>query len=1576
MKYIAKSSYRIGKVFFVLFLYFSFIGAQAQNKYSEQINSIKDSYNQETLTELYTEFSERQTRLKNEAEAYALLNNIPLRFEKEDGTLLELQFIDEDGTPIYYTTYNDDAAISTRANYLNTGGGLGLDLNGDDLTAHVWDGGLARSTHQEYDGAGGNNRFSIGDGTSALHYHSAHVTGTIIASGVQAAAKGMAWQADAVGYDWNSDISEATTAAGNGMLVSNHSYGYVASSLPDDQFGQYWLDARDWDELMYNAPYYLMMVAAGNDGSDNSSNGSPLDGNSFYDKLSGHATAKNNLVVANGQDANINGDGSLNFVNINTGSSEGPTDDYRIKPDITGNGTGLYSTYESSDTAYNSISGTSMASPNVTGTLLVLQEHYNNLNGNFMRAATLKGLALHTADDAGSNGPDVVYGWGLLNAKFAAETITTDAAASGSAIINELSLSQGQTYQITVQSDGVNPLLASISWTDPAGALNSGTNSTTPALVNDLDIRLDNGASYTPWRLTGITTNGTGDNVVDPYERIDISGASGTYTLTVTHKGTLSSGSQNFSLIVTGIVVATTPVISFANTIGNTTEATNCSYTDFNVPVNIGLAPSANATVNFSINGSSTATSGLDFDLLDPSVTFPTGSIIPQSIGIRVYHDGFVEVPEMVIIDFTVNANGGDATADLNADTYTFTINDDDLVPVSTTIVTIYNEDFDDGSFDVTTNSSGDGSNAWGIGNTASSSSSFWNTTGNNSLFAFTNDDDCNCDKSNDLLTTDVFSLNGSYSSATLSFDHAFANVGAEIGDVLISTGGSFSSVLSLSNSSTDNSSGSYTTPWVNGNTIDLTPYIGQTSVQVQFRYNDGGAWLYGMAIDNITVTAITPTNVQTAINTNLTNDSQTLVTSGTIYTADSSSGDLMLNITNNQADDYGCLDISVSRAGIGAQSYNGSVAPDLVMDKTFEVLTENTTGGTGNTSITFYFTNNEISGWESAATNSRNNLVIGREIGGVITEVSNATIGAFGTNVTLTGNFSDARGTYIFGASNPVVDMNPCTNDPNVWFGGSWSRGTLDSTHLAVIENSYNTSTGNLDICSLVADNSLAINAGEFVKVDGDITVNGTLTIEHQGSLVQVNDNAQVINNGTINVIKTTPILPANMFSLLGSPMTGETRDVVFTNSNVLMNHNTLNFSPHLDVTDQDPSAENFADDNGDNWLFYTGSEAISPGVGYLVGPPTGGGAIDVTHSLGTLNNGVITYNALYHTDQNSSLNILSNPYASAIDAIQFIGDNTLVDAVYFWEHITAPTSTYPGYRSENWDMGDISMHNAIGGTSAPSDLTNTPPTQYIASGQGFAIKASAAGAVTFNNSMRVTGNNDGYRREVMAIDKLYLTIENATYHLQSSALIGFTDQATNGYDATYDTKRLATPVSIYSIVDEKELAIQGRSVFNTDHIIPLGFRTMVEEVQIYTISLGSLEGLLITDATVYLQDNLLNTVTNLSEEDYTFTSNESNQKDRFVLVFTEDVLGDNELSIEEIAIYPNPTSGLLNIVSPLAPITSIDIYDVRGRKVLVKAIDQQGNYQLDISKLGTAMYFVSINTPSGSVTKRIIKK
>ncbi|WP_299894094.1 S8 family serine peptidase [uncultured Aquimarina sp.] len=596
---------RFGKLRTLAFSTMFLLSAGAFAQTPAQKSKIMQSSNLSELNKLQVQNAEKAAIQKKEAIQAAKQNGWPVQTTLKNGSFAELQKIAEDGTPIYYVTYNVDAAESTRTNHLNSGGSLGLNLDGQNMTAHVWDGGHARASHQEYDGPGGNNRVTIQDaaseGGTQLNFHAAHVTGTIMASGVQAAAKGMAPQARVDGYMWNNDVAEATSAAANGMIISNHSYGFRGDLVPDQYFGAYIDTSRDWDEVMFNAPFYLMVVAAGNDGNQNGYNGQPLDGNSSYDKLTGHSTSKNNLVVANAQDANIASDGSLNSVSINSSSSEGPTDDYRIKPDITGNGTGVYSTYESSNTAYASITGTSMASPNVAGSLLLLQQHYDNTNGNLMRAATLKGLALHTADDAGPSGPDAVYGWGLLNAKRAAETITY---AGNETKIEELTLNSGQTYTITVDSDGTNPLMASISWTDRPGTAVTATNSNNAVLVNDLDIRVTQGSTtFQPYRLTSITTNGTGDNTVDPFERIDVGSASGTYTITVTHKGSLTGGSQNFSLIVTGLTG--TPVVCNA-TVPSGVGASNISYDS--ATINWTSVPAATYDVRYRVAGTSSWT--------------------------------------------------------------------------------------------------------------------------------------------------------------------------------------------------------------------------------------------------------------------------------------------------------------------------------------------------------------------------------------------------------------------------------------------------------------------------------------------------------------------------------------------------------------------------------------------------------------------------------------------------------------------------------------------------------------------------------------------------------------------------------------------------------------------------------------------------------------------------------------------------------------------------------------------------------------------------------------------------------
>lgn len=186
-----------------------------------------------------------------------------------------------------------------------------------------------------------------------------------------------------------------------------------------------------------------------------------------------------------------------------------------------------------------------------------------------MSAAQLKALTLHCADEAGSNdGPDYTFGWGLMNTARMAEYINNEGT---SIIIDELSLSNGSNYSTSYTSNGVDPFKVTIVWTDPAATpVALSLDPTDKMLVNDLDLRVTQGAStYYPWSLDGsnpsnAATN-TGDNDTDNVEQVYIASPSVTsYTITVNHKSSLSSGSQDFAIIVSGIATGN-PICNITN---------------------------------------------------------------------------------------------------------------------------------------------------------------------------------------------------------------------------------------------------------------------------------------------------------------------------------------------------------------------------------------------------------------------------------------------------------------------------------------------------------------------------------------------------------------------------------------------------------------------------------------------------------------------------------------------------------------------------------------------------------------------------------------------------------------------------------------------------------------------------------------------------------------------------------------------------------------------------------------------------------------------------------------------------
>lgn len=236
-------------------------------------------------------------------------------------------------------------------------------------------------------------------------------------------------------------------------------------------------------------------------------------------------------------------------------SSWEPTADGRIKPDLVASG--FPGWVPSSNAGYydyeeGQYGGTSFAAPAVAGSLALLQEMHERLsgtNGIPLLASTYKGLAIHTADEAGgAPGPDYRFGWGLMNTHAAASLMVSNAAWNSSPFIKEITLPEGEVSFFSFNADTNQLLRVTICWSDPP-------NST---LINDIDPRVVDplGQTNYPWVLNPVyplqaaTRN---DNFRDNVEQVVVDNTvTGSYTVVVCHKGDLEADAQEISIVLGG----------------------------------------------------------------------------------------------------------------------------------------------------------------------------------------------------------------------------------------------------------------------------------------------------------------------------------------------------------------------------------------------------------------------------------------------------------------------------------------------------------------------------------------------------------------------------------------------------------------------------------------------------------------------------------------------------------------------------------------------------------------------------------------------------------------------------------------------------------------------------------------------------------------------------------------------------------------------------------------------------------------------------------------------------------------
>ncbi len=373
-------------------------------------------------------------------------------------------------TPPPSSVKNKQVQSSNRVNVMqSTISDLGYNLTGKGVKIGLWDANVQK--HVDCSGRLVNREYEIESS------HGSHVFGTMAGAGlVDPKGKGVAPEAKV--FTWNFNVSSnglyvyeerLKSVKEDGIEFTQNSFGdYVRTPI---SLFRYSVDDRGDDAVTVKKPYLLNIYANGNDQALGKAN----EGFSTSSKNS-----KNSLHVG----ANDKNEKISNY------SSFGPTADGRIIPQVSAIGTNVYSMVYGN--RYATMSGTSMSTPGVSGTVALLYERYKAKNGGKKPLASLiKGIVSNTARDMGNTGPDYKYGYGNINGLRALRVIDNKQY-----FINSIANNQEQEQTITVPQ-GVKKLKIMLCYSDLPGVAGSSK-----ILVNDLDLKVfKDGKTYLPWVL-------------------------------------------------------------------------------------------------------------------------------------------------------------------------------------------------------------------------------------------------------------------------------------------------------------------------------------------------------------------------------------------------------------------------------------------------------------------------------------------------------------------------------------------------------------------------------------------------------------------------------------------------------------------------------------------------------------------------------------------------------------------------------------------------------------------------------------------------------------------------------------------------------------------------------------------------------------------------------------------------------------------------------------------------------------------------------------------------------------------
>jgi uncharacterized delta-60 repeat protein len=560
--------------------------------------------------------------------------------------------------------------------------------------------------------------------------------------------------------------------------------------------------------------------------------------------------------------------------------------------------------------------------------------------------------------------------------------------------------------------------------------------------------------------------------------------------------------------------------------------------------------------------------------------------------------------------------------------------------------------------------------------------------------------------------------------------------------------------------------------------------------------------------------------------------------------------------------------------------------------------------------------------------------------------------------DVIIGGNFNSVSGI----AKHRIAQLKLCTNSSN-WNGIIWSNGAPSDEKELIFHDDYSLlSSANSCSCTIDLGKKVVISGGKTLGLRFNYSGSGIMVLEDTAALYQADD--AMINTGMIQLKRKTTAVTKSDYTYWSAPV----------------------YSQQLSILSPDSAPDGFYSFNAlsDSWTSELGIAKMNVGLGYIIRAPENfseiSPAIFEASFLGIPNNGVVTV-PIAAADTS---NLIGNPYPSAINADLFLTANAgiLDGTLYFWTHNTPINQ---GVYTSN-DYAEYNLLGGVGTSPATSLGVNVnKPNGTIVSGQAFFVTGiNQGGIATFNNSMRILGQN-GLFFKANPIKKLKNsnTIEKHRIWLNLSnkegafkqTLIGYATGATNEYESIFDGTSFEGNdyLDFYSINQGMNLAIQGRALpFTASDEVPLGYKTEIEGT--FQINIDETDGIL-SNQTIYIEDRVKNLIQNISQGSYTFFTEKGTFNNRFVLKFKDKNLETTNFNQEQNRVFIESKNKQLKISAPNELIDKIVIYDLLGRERYKNSKVNENEFIFYDLGMSTNIILVQVTLNNGEITTRKIK-